>query len=92
LAQEKCADFMMMMDADNDNAANDLPNEPSALSFLIAGLLPLTSFEQQDLLNIDDANVRLKAVMKIINRETILMQEIPSVPAPFLTRVTISPN
>ena len=92
LAQEKCADFMMMMDADNDNAANDLPNEPSALSFLIAGLLPLTVFEQQDLLNIDDANVRLKAVMKIINRETILMQEIPSVPAPFLTRVTISPN
>lgn len=92
LAKEKCADFMMMMDADNDNAANDLPSEPSALSFLIAGLLPLTAFEQQDLLNIDDANVRLKAVMKIINRETILMQEIPSVPAPFLTRVTISPN
>ena len=83
---------MMMMDADNDNAANDLPNEPSALSFLIAGLLPLTAFEQQDLLNMDDAIVRLKAVMKIINRETILMQEIPSVPAPFLTRVTISPN
>jgi hypothetical protein len=70
---------MMMMDADNDNAANDLPNEPSALSFLIAGLLPLTAFEQQDLLNMDDAIMRLKAVMKIINRETILMQEIPSV-------------
>lgn len=92
LAKEKCADFMMMVDADNDNAANDLPNDPSALSFLIAGLLPLTSFEQQNLLNIDDANLRLKSVMKIINRETILMQEIPSVPAPFLTRVAISPN
>ena len=52
----------------------------------------LTSLEQQSLLNMDDANLRLKAVMKIINRETILMQEIPSVPTPFLTRVTISPN
>ena len=92
LAQEKCIDFMMMVDADNDNASRSLPDEPSALSFLIAGLLPLTSIEQQSLLNIDDANLRLKAVMKIINRETILMQEIPSVPAPFLTRVTISPN
>ncbi len=92
LAQEKCIDFMMMIDADNDNASRSLPDEPSALSFLIAGLLPLTSIEQQGLLNIDDANLRLKAVMKIINRETILMQEIPSVPAPFLTRVTISPN
>ena len=92
LAQEKCIDFMMMVDADNDNASRALPDEPSALSFLIAGLLPLTSIEQQGLLNIDDANLRLKAVMKIINRETILMQEIPSVPAPFLTRVTISPN
>ena len=92
LAQEKCIDFMMMVDADNDNASRALPDEPSALSFLIAGLLPLTSIEQQSLLNIDDANLRLKAVMKIINRETILMQEIPSVPAPFLTRVTISPN
>lgn len=92
LAQEKCIDFMMMIDADNDNASRALPDEPSALSFLIAGLLPLTSIEQQGLLNIDDANLRLKAVMKIINRETILMQEIPSVPAPFLTRVTISPN
>lgn len=92
LAQEKCIDFMMMVDADNDNASRSLPDEPSALSFLIAGLLPLTSIEQQGLLNIDDANLRLKAVMKIINRETILMQEIPSVPAPFLTRVTISPN
>jgi Lon protease-like protein len=92
LAQEKCIDFMMMVDADNDNASRSLPDEPSALSFLIAGLLPLTSIEQQGLLNIDDANLRLKAVMKIINRETILMQEIPSVPAPFLTRVTVSPN
>jgi uncharacterized protein len=92
LAKEKCIDFMMMIDADNDNASRALPDEPSALSFLIAGLLPLTSIEQQGLLNIDDANLRLKAVMKIINRETILMQEIPSVPAPFLTRVTISPN
>ena len=92
LAQEKCADFMMMIDADNDNSAHDLPSEPSALSFLIGGLLPLTSLEQQSLLNMDDANLRLKAVMKIINRETILMQEIPSVPTPFLTRVTISPN
>lgn len=92
LAQEKCADFMMMIDADNDNAAQDLPNEPSALSFLIAALLPLTSIEQQGLLVDDDPNSRLKSVLKIINRETILMQEIPSVPAPFLTRVTISPN
>ena len=92
LAQEKCIDFMMMVDADNDNASRSLPDEPSALSFLIAGLLPLTSIEQQGILNIDDANLRLKAVMKIINRETILMQEIPSVPAPFLTRVAISPN
>ena len=92
LAQEKCADFMMMIDADNDNLAQDLPANPADLSFLIAGLLPLTANEQQSILEIDDANLRLKSVMKIINRETILMQEIPSVPAPFLTRVTISPN
>ena len=92
LARDKCADFMMMMDADNDNVAHDLPANPADLSFLIAGLLPLTPIEQQSILEIDDANLRLKTVMKIINRETILMQEIPSVPTPFLTRVTISPN
>jgi len=91
-AKEKCVDFMMMFDADNDNAVDKLPNDPSALSFLIAGFLPLSSNEQQKILEIDNSMQRLKSAMKVINRETILMQEIPSIPTPFLTRVKISPN
>jgi Lon protease-like protein len=92
LAKEKCDEFMMMFDADNDNASQKLPDTPSSLSFLLTSLLPINNLEKQGLLEIDDANVRLKNVLKIINRETILMQEIPSVPAPFLTKTKISLN
>ena len=92
LAKEKCDEFMMMFDADNDNASQKLPDTPSSLSFLLTSLLPINNLEKQGLLEIDDANERLKKVLKIINRETILMQEIPSVPAPFLTKTKISLN
>lgn len=92
LAKEKCDEFMMMFDADNDNASQKLPDTPSSLSFLLASLLPINNLEKQNLLEIDDPNVRLKKVLRIINRETILMQEIPSVPAPFLTKTKISLN
>jgi hypothetical protein len=92
LAKEKCSDYMMMFDADNYNASEKLPNSSSELSFLISSLLPINTLDQQKLLETDDALSRLKSVLKIINRETILMQEIPSVPAPFLSRMTISPN
>ena len=92
LAKEKCSEFMMMFDADNENASEKLPDNPSSLSFLLASLLPINNLEKQNLLEIDDPNLRLKQVLKIINRETILMQEIPSIPAPFLNRSTISPN
>ena len=92
LAKEKCDEFMMMFDADNDNASQKLPDTPSSLSFLLTSLLPINNLEKQNLLEIDDPNVRLKKVLKIITRETILMQEIPSVPAPFLTKTKISLN
>ncbi|MEY3387516.1 MAG: hypothetical protein RI944_289 [Actinomycetota bacterium] len=92
LAKEKCDEFMMMFDADNDNASQKLPDTPTSLSFLLASLLPINNLEKQTLLELDNPNERLKKVLKIINRETILMQEIPSVPAPFLTKTKISLN
>lgn len=92
LAKEKCDEFMMMLDADNENTSQKLPDTPSSLSFLLASLLPINNTEKQSLLELDDPNMRLKKVLQIINRETILMQEIPSVPAPFLTKTKISLN
>jgi hypothetical protein len=53
-------------------------------------LLPLT--ERQVLLEAPDAARRLRRLLSLLRRETVLLEELTAVSAPDLIRVSPSPN
>lgn len=69
-----------------------LPSEASALANLLIATLTGNTFEQQRLLEMNSAEEKLKKLITIFNRESILLQTVPSIPAPYLTGVTLSVN
>jgi uncharacterized protein len=70
----------------------DLPDEPLALSYLVGAALLLPVTERQVLLEAPDAAKRLRRVLSLLRRETVLLDELAAVSAPDLVRVSPSPN
>ncbi len=70
----------------------DLPHDPTFLSWSLAATCLLTMRERQNLLEADDAAVRLAMVTGMLSREIQAMQAIPSLPAIDVARNRWSPN
>ncbi|HSP39601.1 MAG TPA: LON peptidase substrate-binding domain-containing protein [Frankiaceae bacterium] len=70
----------------------ELPDEPLALSYLVGAALLLPLTERQQLLEAPDAARRLRQVLSLLRRETVLLEELAAVSAPDLVRVAPSPN
>ena len=70
----------------------ELPEEPLALSYLVGAALLLPLTERQSLLEAPDAARRLRRVLSLLRRETVLLDELAAVSAPDLVRVSPSPN
>lgn len=70
----------------------DLPEEPLALSYLVAAALLLPLTERQQLLEVPDAARRLRMVLALLRRETVLLEQLAAVSAPDLVRISPSPN
>lgn len=70
----------------------DLPDEPSVLSYLVAAAAVLDTPTKQRLLEAPDIATRLAQELKILRAETAVIRTIPSLPAIDLTRQPTNPN
>jgi uncharacterized protein len=69
-----------------------LPQDPEYLSWALAACAPLPLPEKQQLLEADDAGLRLAMVTDLLRGELRAMNVIPSLPATDVARTRWSPN
>ncbi|MCC5034525.1 LON peptidase substrate-binding domain-containing protein [Streptomyces sp. WAC 00631] len=70
----------------------ELPGEPSVLSYLVAAAAVLDTPAKQRLLEAPDTVSRLAAELKLLRAESAVIRSIPSLPAVDLTRQPMSQN
>jgi len=70
----------------------DLPEDPRALSYLVAATVVLDLTDKQRLLEAPDTTDRLRRELRLLRRETALLGLLPSLPGVELTRIPASPN
>ncbi|MFI5933433.1 LON peptidase substrate-binding domain-containing protein [Actinoplanes sp. NPDC051494] len=72
---------------------DQVPDDPTVLSHLVAATAQLTTDERQDLLAAPDTAARLRAELRLLNREAGLLARVRAVPVPLsdLAR-PVSPN
>ncbi|NGO72015.1 LON peptidase substrate-binding domain-containing protein [Streptomyces boncukensis] len=70
----------------------DLPDDPSVISYLVAAATVLSTPAKQRLLQAPDTATRLTDELKILRRETAVIGKLPSLPLVDLTRNPTSPN
>ena len=73
-------------------AQQDLPGEPSVLSYLVAAAAVLDTPAKQRLLQAPDTASRLAEELKLLRAESAVIGKLPSLPAVDLTRHPTSPN
>ena len=70
----------------------ELPDDPMVLGYLVAATLALDLDERQALLAEPDGASRLRTELRLLRRETALLEALSCVPAPGLARGPASPN
>jgi Lon protease-like protein len=70
----------------------DLPDEPVALSYVIAATMIIDLRDRQALLAEPDAAGRLAAERALLSRETTMLRSLTSTPAPDLRNTPYNPN
>ncbi|HET6633651.1 MAG TPA: LON peptidase substrate-binding domain-containing protein [Streptomyces sp.] len=73
-------------------AGQELPDEPSVVSYLVAAATILDTSAKQRLLQAPDTATRLAEELRLLRRETSVIGRLPSLPATELTRQPTSPN
>jgi uncharacterized protein len=73
-------------------AEAELPDDPGALSYLVAATVVLDLSDKQRLLEAPDTTDRLRRELRLLRRETALLGHLPSLPGVELTRAPASPN
>lgn len=74
------------------SSGQDLPGEPSVLSYLVAAAAVLDVPAKQRLLEAPDTATRLDRELKLLRQESAVLGKLPSLPAIELTRQPTSPN
>lgn len=69
-----------------------LPDDPRTLSYLVAAAMVLDIRDRQVLLESSTTSERLRAEMRLLARETVMMREVPSLPAVDLGRTPSGVN
>jgi uncharacterized protein len=65
-----------------EEAAEQLPEDPTVLSHLVAATAALTVADRQQLLAAADTATRLRAELRLLNREAALLGRVRAVPVP----------
>ncbi|MFF2190285.1 LON peptidase substrate-binding domain-containing protein [Streptomyces sp. NPDC058155] len=74
------------------STSDDLPDEPSVVSYLVAAAAVLDTSAKQGLLEAPDTVTRLREELKLLRAETAVIRHLPSLPAVDLTLKPTSPN
>lgn len=73
-------------------AGQELPDDPSVVSYLVAAATVLDTPSKQRLLQAPDTATRLADELKLLRREAAVIGKLPSLPAAELTSGPTSPN
>lgn len=85
--------YLELLRPESGQSAEQLPDDPTVLSHLIAATAALTVADRQLLLAADDTAARLRAELKLLNREAALLRRMRAVPVPLgELAVPSSPN
>ncbi|MEV4540998.1 LON peptidase substrate-binding domain-containing protein [Micromonospora echinaurantiaca] len=74
--------YLGLVRADPEEISEQLPEDPTVLSHLVAATAALTVADRQRLLAIDDTAARLRAELRLLNREAALLRQVRAVPVP----------
>ncbi|MEV4844790.1 LON peptidase substrate-binding domain-containing protein [Micromonospora matsumotoense] len=74
--------YLGLIRADPQELSEQLPEDPTVLSHLVAATAVLTVADRQRLLAIDDTAARLRAELRLLNRESALLRQVRAVPVP----------
>ena len=81
LAPRVLAAFREYLDVLRGGPADQLPDDPTVLSHLVAATSALTVADRQALLSAPDPAARLRAELRLLTRETALLRNVRAVPA-----------
>jgi len=85
--------YLRLIQADPDRIAEQLPEDPTVLSYLVAAAANLSVDDRQHLLAQPDTASRLRAELTLLNREEMLLGRVRAVPATLSDlAVPTSPN
>lgn len=73
-----------------EQITEQLPEEPTVLSHLVAATAALTVADRQRLLAIPDTATRLRTELRMLNREAALLRQVRAVPVP-LSELAVPP-
>ncbi|MEO3779896.1 LON peptidase substrate-binding domain-containing protein [Micromonospora sp. B11E3] len=74
--------YLGLIRPDPQEISEQLPEDPTVLSHLVAATAVLTVDDRQRLLAIDDTAARLRAELRLLNREAALLRQVRAVPVP----------
>ncbi|WP_446216043.1 LON peptidase substrate-binding domain-containing protein [Micromonospora sp. IBHARD004] len=74
--------YLGLIRPDPQEISEQLPEDPTVLSHLVAATAALTVADRQRLLDIDDTAGRLRAELRLLNREAALLRQVRAVPVP----------
>ncbi|MFU8855105.1 LON peptidase substrate-binding domain-containing protein [Micromonospora sp. SL1-18] len=74
--------YLSLIRPDPQEISEQLPEDPTVLSHLVAATAALTVADRQRLLAIDDTAARLRAELRLLHRETSLLRHVRAVPVP----------
>lgn len=85
--------YLALIRPNPEEIAEQLPEEPTVLSHLVAATANLTVDDRQRLLAAPDTVARLRAEVVVLSREEALLRQVRAVPAPLADlAVPMSPN
>ncbi|MEV7231760.1 LON peptidase substrate-binding domain-containing protein [Polymorphospora sp. NPDC051019] len=85
--------YLTLIRTDSAEIAEQLPDDPTVLSHLVAATAVLTVTDRQSLLCAPDTASRLRAELRLLSREAALLRQVRAVPVPLPEiAVPASPN
>ncbi|RIV38365.1 LON peptidase substrate-binding domain-containing protein [Micromonospora radicis] len=83
--------YLGLIRVETGQLTEQLPEDPTVLSHLVAATAALTVADRQRLLAIDDTAARLRAELHLLNREAALLRQVRAVPVPLTELATTPP-
>lgn len=80
--------YLTLIRTDAEEVTEQLPDDPTVLSHLVAATAALTVAERQSLLAAPDTANRLRSELRLLTREATLLRQVRAVPVP-LTELAV---